>query len=148
MPRWCMHDNMRSIYHIDIICMRSRQIICVSYIWIDIDEWHDGFVIVDLHPIMSMTREDWFPSWVTKMCLHTFRSMHEHESPSQRMTSEPRLGLPAQFELDRSGAQSEVLGKTSVSDFLNRMIRFWQSWHSPAARIGDEDRANLHPSGV
>jgi hypothetical protein len=48
-----MHDNMTSIYHIGIIRLRSGQIICISYLWIDVEGWHDGVVVVDLHPIMS-----------------------------------------------------------------------------------------------
>jgi hypothetical protein len=51
--------------------------------------------------------------------------MHEHSSPSKRMISESCLGLPARFELDRSRAQSEVLEKTGVSDFSNRIVQFW-----------------------
>jgi hypothetical protein len=31
------------------------------------------------------------------------------------MTSEPRLGLPVRLKLDRSGVQSEVIGKTGTS---------------------------------
>jgi hypothetical protein len=41
--------------------------------------------------------------------------MHEQRSPSERMTSEQRLGMPARFEIDRSRVQSKVSGKTGVS---------------------------------
>jgi hypothetical protein len=44
---------MRSIYQIGIIRLRSRKIICISYLWVGVDGWHDGRVIIDLHPIMS-----------------------------------------------------------------------------------------------
>jgi hypothetical protein len=44
---------MRSIYHIDIIRYRSGQIICVSYLWVSIEGWHDGIIVIDPHPIMS-----------------------------------------------------------------------------------------------
>jgi hypothetical protein len=56
------------------------------------------------------------------------------------MTSEPRLGSPAQFELDRSGAQSKISGKIGVSGFPNRMVRFVRfslhRWRVPAMEIG------------
>jgi hypothetical protein len=65
-----------------------------------------------------------------------------------RMTSEPHLGSPTRFELDRARAQSEVLGKTRVSSFLNRMVRFWQMQPLLAVHPNDGDRANLHPSGI
>jgi hypothetical protein len=45
-------------------------------------------------------------------------------STSERVTSDPRLGLPKRFELDRSGAQSEVSGKTGVSGFPKQMVQF------------------------
>jgi hypothetical protein len=48
-------------------------------------------------------------------------SFQEHDSTSERMTSELSLVSPARFELDRAGAQSEV-GKTRVSGFLNLMV--------------------------
>jgi hypothetical protein len=44
---------MRSIYHIGTILLRSGQIIYVSYLWIGVEGWHDGVVVVDLRPIMS-----------------------------------------------------------------------------------------------
>jgi hypothetical protein len=68
--------------------------------------------------------------------------MHEHRSSLERMTSEPRLTLPARFELSlsRSGAQSDVTGENVVSGF----VRFQPS----TARAGDEDRANLHLSDI
>jgi hypothetical protein len=65
-----------------------------------------------------MAGEYRFPNGVTKMCSHTFRLMHEHRSPLEKMASEPCLTLQERFELDRSRAQSEVLVKTGVSDFL------------------------------
>jgi hypothetical protein len=58
---------MRSIYHIGILRLRSGQIICISYLWVGVDGWHDGVIVVDPHPIMSMVREDRFPIGVTKM---------------------------------------------------------------------------------
>jgi hypothetical protein len=81
-------------------------------------------------------------------CWHTFWSKHEHRSTLERMTSESCLGSPTQFELHWSRAQSEVLGKTEVSNFSNRMVRFWLIQPSPVARVSDGDRANLHPSGI
>jgi hypothetical protein len=69
-------------------------------------------------------------------------------STLERMTSEPHPGSPAWFELDRSGAQSEVSGKIRVSGFSNRIIQFWQIQPSSVVRAGNEDRVNLHPSGV
>jgi hypothetical protein len=36
--------------------LRSGQIICISYLWVGIEGWHDGVVVVDPHPIMSY---DW-----------------------------------------------------------------------------------------
>jgi hypothetical protein len=69
-------------------------------------------------------------------------------STSERMTSEPRLGSPTRFELNRAGAQYEVLGKIGVSDLPNWMVWFWQIQSSPAACVGDENRANLHPSDI
>jgi hypothetical protein len=64
------------------------------------------------------------------------------------MTREPHLGSPVRFELDRAGAQFEVSGKTGVSGFPNRMVRFWQIQPSLMACNDDGDRANLHPNGV
>jgi hypothetical protein len=58
------------------------------------------------------------------MCWRTFRSKPKHKSTSERVTSEPRLGSLALFELDRAGPQFKVLGKTGVSSFLNRMVHF------------------------
>jgi hypothetical protein len=95
-----------------------------------------------------MALEDQFLSGVAKMCSHTFQLMREHRSPSERMTSEPRLGLLARFELDRSGAQSEASRKIGVFGFLNQMVQFWQIQPSPVTRIDDGNKANLHPSGV
>jgi hypothetical protein len=74
--------------------------------------------------------------------------MREHGNPSERMANETRLGLQERFELDRSGAKSEVLGKIGVSGFPNQMVCFWQIQPSPAVRVGDGGRANLHPSGI
>jgi hypothetical protein len=59
-------------------------------------------------------------------CWRTFWLKHEHGSPSEKVNNEPRLGLLALFELDRSGVQSKVSGKTEVSSFPNRMVWFWQ----------------------
>jgi hypothetical protein len=59
------------------------------------------------------------------------------------MTSEPHLGSPAWFELDRAEAQSKVSGKIRVSGIPNRMVRFWKIQTSPVTRVGDEDRTNL-----
>jgi hypothetical protein len=95
-----------------------------------------------------MAREDRVPSGITKMCWRTFWSKREHGSTSESVTSEPYLGLPARFEIDRAGAQSEVLVKTGVSDLSNRIVRFWQIQPSPVAHVNDKDRTNLHLSGV
>jgi hypothetical protein len=35
------------------------------------------------------------------------------------------LGLSSRLDLDRSRARFEVPGKTGVSDFPNRLVRFW-----------------------
>jgi hypothetical protein len=148
MIRWYRHDNMRSIYHIGIICLRSGQIICVSYLWIGIEGWHDDVVVVDPHPIMGHGRRRSIPGGVTKMCWHTFQLKREHRNTSERVPCEPRHGSPIQFELDRSGAWSEVSRKIRVSDFPNWMVQFWQIQPLPTACIGDRDRANLHPSGI
>jgi hypothetical protein len=64
------------------------------------------------------------------------------------MTREPCLGLPARFDLDRAEAQSEVSGKTGVSDFPNRMVWFWQIQLSSTVRTDDKDMTNLYPSGI
>jgi hypothetical protein len=44
-----------------------------------------------------------------------FWTKRKHRDTSERVTSEPRLGSPVRFELDRCGAQSEVLAKNGVS---------------------------------
>jgi hypothetical protein len=41
--------------------------------------------------------------------------MYEHLSSLERVTSEPHLGLPVWFELDRPRVQSEFSRKTGVS---------------------------------
>jgi hypothetical protein len=41
--------------------LRSGQIIYVSYLWVGVDGWHDGVVVVDLHPIMSHGRRRSIP---------------------------------------------------------------------------------------
>jgi hypothetical protein len=105
---------MRSINHIGIIRMRSGQIICVSYLFIVVEVWHDGVVVVDPHPIMSHGRRRSIPQWSHQNVLTHF----EHRNTSERMTSEPCLGSPSWFELDRAGAQLEVSGKTGVSEVL------------------------------
>jgi hypothetical protein len=56
MTRWRMHSNMRSIYHIGIMCLRIGQIIYVSYPWVGVDGWHDGVVVIDTHPIIVTSR--------------------------------------------------------------------------------------------
>jgi hypothetical protein len=95
-----------------------------------------------------MVGEVRFPSGVAKMCWHTFRSKREHRSTLERVTSEPRLGSPAWFELDQARAQSEVLGKIKSIRFPKPDGSVWQIRHSPAVHAADGDRANLHPSGV
>jgi hypothetical protein len=72
----------------------------------------------------------------------------KHGITSERMTSKPYLGLPARFELDRAGAQSEVSGKIEVSVFPNRMVRFWSIQPLPGPHSDDGDRANHHQSGI
>jgi hypothetical protein len=65
------------------------------------------------------------PNIVLDVCWRTFWSKREHRSTSERVPSEPHLGTPAWFELDWSRARSKVLGKTRVSGYSNRMVRFW-----------------------
>jgi hypothetical protein len=67
-----MHGNMRSIYHIGIIRLRSGQIICVSYLWVFIEGWHDGVVVVDPHPIMSHGQRRLIPQWSCQNVLTHF----------------------------------------------------------------------------
>jgi hypothetical protein len=102
---------MRSIYHIGIIRLRNGQIICVSYLWIAVDGWQDGGVVVDLHLIMSHGQRRLVPQRSHQNVLMHFSSKREHKSTLERMTSEPHLGSSARFELDRVGAQFEVLEK-------------------------------------
>jgi hypothetical protein len=102
---------MRSIYHIGIIRLRNGQIICVSYLWIAVDGWQDGGVVVDLHLIMSHGQRRSVPQRSHQNVLMHFSSKREHKSTLERMTNEPHLGSSARFELDRVGAQFEVLEK-------------------------------------
>jgi hypothetical protein len=64
------------------------------------------------------------------------------------MTSEPRLGSPTHFELDRVGAQSEASGKIRVSGFLNWIVQFLWIQPLPVSRTNDGDRDNLPHSGI
>jgi hypothetical protein len=63
MTRWHMNGNMRSIYHIGIIRLRSGQIIYVLYLWVRVEGWYDGVVVVDPYPIMSHGRRRLIPQW-------------------------------------------------------------------------------------
>jgi hypothetical protein len=35
----------------------------VSYLWVGIDGWHNGVVVVDPHPIMSHGQRRLIPQW-------------------------------------------------------------------------------------
>jgi hypothetical protein len=72
MTRWHKHGKMRSIYHIGIIRLRSGQIICVSYLWVGIEGWHDDAIVIDPHPIMSHGRRRSIPQRSRKNVLTHF----------------------------------------------------------------------------
>jgi hypothetical protein len=57
------------------------------------------------------------------------------------------LAHPHSLSLNELEHNLKFQGKPEY-DFPNRMVRFWQIQSSPAARVDDGDRANLHPSGV
>jgi hypothetical protein len=56
-----------------IIRLRSRQIICVSYLWVVVEGWHDIVVVVGPHPIMSHGRRKLISQWSRQNVLSHFK---------------------------------------------------------------------------